>query len=101
MVPGVPPLKPWLAGAKAGWGVDENDPKVKRIVEILKKKEEGEISTAEHKEFLLLNAELIAAYEDARGKRIHPAGELVVGYKPFNREEEIAAIDELFSRDHR
>lgn len=101
MVPGVPPLKPWLAAAKTGWGVDENDPKVKRIVEILKKKEEGDISITEHKEFLLLNSELIGAYESVHGKRVHPTGELVTGYKPFDREEEIAAIDYLFRRDRK
>jgi hypothetical protein len=101
MVPGVPPMKPWLAGAKVGWGVDEHDPRVRRVVEILKKKEEGEISTTEHKECLLLNAELIGTHEDAHGKRIHPTGELVTEYKPFNREEEIAAIDDLFRRDQR
>jgi hypothetical protein len=68
MVPGVPPLKPWLAAAKEAWGVDENDPKVKRIVEILKKKEESDISIAEHKEFLLLNSELIGASESVHGR---------------------------------
>jgi hypothetical protein len=101
MVPGVPALKPWLAAAKADWGVDENDPKVKRIVEILKKKEEGNISIAEHKEFLLLNSELIGSYESVHGKRVHPTGEPVTGYKLFDREKEIAAIECLFRRDRR
>jgi hypothetical protein len=95
------PLKPWLPGAKAGWGVDENDPKFKRIVEILKKKEKGDISIPEHKEFPLLNSELVGAYESIHGKRVHPTGELVTGDKPFNREEEIAAIDYLFRRNRR
>jgi hypothetical protein len=100
MVPRIPSLKPWLDGAKAGWGADENDPKVMRIVEILKKNEEAEVSVAEHKEFLLLNSELVGAYESVHEKRIHPTGELVAGYKSFDREEEIA-IDYLFRRNQR
>ncbi len=34
MVPGVPPSKAWLSGAKAGLRVDESDPKVARILDI-------------------------------------------------------------------
>jgi len=54
-----------------------------------------------HKEFLLLNSELIGAYESVHGKRVHPTGELVTGYKAFDREEEVAAIDYLFRRNRR
>jgi hypothetical protein len=96
MVPGVPPSKAWLVGARAGFGVDQSDPKVARIVEILGEKEVGEITIEEHKEFLLLNDELIIDYEAVHGKRIHPGGELVQGYKKLTREELVAAIDRLF-----
>ena len=32
---GLPPSAPWLAGAKAGFGVDERNPIVARILQIL------------------------------------------------------------------
>jgi len=93
---GVPPSKAWLAEARAGFGVALSDPKVARIVDILKKKEGGEITIEEHKEFLLLNDDLIIDYEAVHGKRIHPGGGIVHGYKKPTREELVAAIDRLF-----
>lgn len=69
-LPNVPPSAPWLAGAKKWFRVDEDDPKVTRILEILRKKESGEITVEEHKEFLRLNDEITPAWEAARGKLI-------------------------------
>ena len=74
MVPSVPPSKAWLAGARAGFGVAETDPKVARIVEILRKNETGEITVEEHKEFLSLNDKIILGHEAVHGKRIHSSG---------------------------
>jgi hypothetical protein len=74
IVPGLPPCEEWLAGARAGFGVDESDPKVARIVVILRKKETGEITIEEYKEFLSLNDELILGHEAVHGKKIHSSG---------------------------
>jgi hypothetical protein len=80
MLPGVPPSKAWLDGAKAFLGIKEVHPKVTRILEILRKKEAGEITIEEHKEFLFLNDELLVAHEAIHGKTIQPSGE--VAYYP-------------------
>jgi len=69
-LPGVPPSGSWLVAAKQWFGVDENDPQVARIMEILRKKESSEITVDEHKEFLRLNDEITPAWEAARGKLI-------------------------------
>ena len=51
-----------MASAEAHFGVEERNPRVARILEILSKKEAGEITTKEHRECLVLNDELLAAY---------------------------------------
>jgi len=65
-----------MASAEAHFGVEERNPRVARILEILSKKEAGEITTKEHRECLVLNDELLAAYETLHGKTIHPTGEV-------------------------
>jgi hypothetical protein len=41
---GLPPSGPWLAGAKAGFGVDERNPIVARILQILHQNEIAPVS---------------------------------------------------------
>lgn len=57
-LPGLDPHEALLLSAKSVMGFDENHPKVARILEILRKKEAGEITIEEHKEFVLLRTEL-------------------------------------------
>jgi hypothetical protein len=64
-LPDLAPSEAWLFSAKAFLGLDENHPKVARILEIIRKKEAGEITIEEHKEFVLLKTEL----EIVHGKR--------------------------------
>lgn len=71
---GLPPSAPWLAGAKAGFGVDERNPIVARILQILHQNQIAPVSVEEQKEFLSLNDELIHAYEAIHGKKIYSSG---------------------------
>jgi hypothetical protein len=71
---GLPPSAPWLAGAKAGFGVDESNPTVVKILQILHQNEIAPVSVEEQKEFMSLNDELIHAHEAIHGKRIYLSG---------------------------
>jgi hypothetical protein len=73
-MPTLPPRLPWLAGAKAGFGIDESNPVVVRILEILHRNEISPVSVEEQREFWVLNDELIDAHEAIHGKRIHFSG---------------------------
>jgi hypothetical protein len=44
MLPYIPSSETWLSGAKRYYGLTEDHPKVARILEILRKKEAGEIT---------------------------------------------------------
>jgi hypothetical protein len=98
MLPGIPPSEPWFEGITGFCGVKGDHPNVVRILEILRKKEATrEITVAEHKEFFVLNDELLGAHEFIHGKIIHPTGE-VTYYPPLPvREQIVAAIEALFS----
>jgi hypothetical protein len=80
MLPYVPSSEHWLASAKTHFGLSEDHPKVARIWEILRKKEAGEITLQEHKEFQVLNDQLTNAHEFLYGKKMYPSGE--VAYYP-------------------
>jgi hypothetical protein len=97
MLPSVPHSKPWLAGAKAHFAADENHPNVIRILEILRKKEAGDITIEEHKEFLILNDELTEAYETIHGRRLYPSGE-IISYPKAHTREGIASESDLRNR---
>ena len=99
MFPRVPPSEPWLDSAKAHFGADENHPNVIRILEILRKKEAGDITIEEHKEFLILNDELTEAHEAIHGKRLYPSGEIISYPKAHTREEIAATVDWMFDAD--
>jgi hypothetical protein len=99
MLPYVPGSETWLASAKTYFGLSESHPKVARILEILRKKEAGEITVQEHKEFFVLNDQLTNAHEFLYGKKIYPTGE-VAYYPEMHTKEQIAgAVDWLFDRD--
>ena len=76
MLPYVPHSETWLTSAKTYFGLSENHPKVARNLEILRKKETGEITVQEHKEFFVLNDQLTSAHEFLYGKKIYPTGEV-------------------------
>jgi len=95
MLPQLPPSKPWLAGAKAGLGADENNPRVQRMLAILRRHEIAPVSIEEQKEFFLLNDELILDHEAIHGRRIHPSGEIVESGPTPTREQLIAAIERI------
>jgi hypothetical protein len=44
---------------------------------ILRKKEAGDITIEERKEFLILDGELTEAHESIDGKRLYPSGEII------------------------
>jgi hypothetical protein len=99
MLPYVPGSETWLTSAKTYLGLSEDHPKVARILEILRKKESGEITVQEHKEFFLLNDQLTSAHEFLYGKKIYPSGE-VDSYPEIPTREQIAgAVDWMFDRD--
>lgn len=99
MLPYVPPSETWLTSAKTYFGFSENHPKVARILKILRKKEAGEITLQEHKEFFVLNDQLTNAHEFLYGKKIYPGGE-VDSYPEMHTREQIAgAVDWMFDRD--
>ena len=50
----------------------------------------------EHKEFLVLNDELLSAHQFLYGSRVHPIGELVSYPRMPTREQISAAVDLLF-----
>jgi len=96
----IPPSKLWLDGAKANMRVDERNPRVARILEILRKREASGITTAEHKEFMVLNYQLLSAYGTLYGKTIYPTCEVTYDdCETHSREEIIAAIDKLFEQE--
>lgn len=99
MLPYVPNSETWLTSAKTYLGLSENHPKVARILEILRKKEAGEMTVEEHKEFFVLNDQLTSAHEFLFGKKMYPTGE-VFSYPEMPTREQIAgAVDWLFDRD--
>jgi polyhydroxyalkanoate synthesis regulator phasin len=89
MLPYLPRSEHWLASAKTHFGLTEDHPKGARILEILRKKEAGDITIEEHKEFLILNDELLEAHEAIHGRRL----------KAHTREEIAAAVDWMFDAD--
>jgi hypothetical protein len=94
MHPGVPPSSPWLSSIKAHLHVEEDHPNVVRILQILRKGEAGEkITIEEHKEFLVLNDELLCAHQFLYGSRIRPTGELVRYPRMPTREQISAAVN--------
>ncbi len=99
MLPYVPGSEHWLASAKTHLGLSESHPKVARILEILRKKEAGEITVQEYKEFFALNDQLTNAHAFLYGQKMYPSGE-VFSYPEMHTKEQIAgAVDWMFDRD--
>jgi hypothetical protein len=93
MLPYVPHTETWLTTAKTYFGLSENHPKVARILEILRKKEAGEITVQERKEFFVLNDQLTSAHEFLYGKKIYPTGEICSYPEMSTREEISGSVD--------